>query len=201
VDYNFLPKFPADYWRVGELKVRKFYYDREKKGSWRENLLLINPVPGISPDVSVFNHSSVTLVFQSALPVLLFAPHETKLVLRGGTDVQKSPAIDYTKYILLPFLKKHFGIECDLDVRKRGFSSHGGGEAFITISPLEYKLKCISLLDRGEVNSFTGIIWTARQEYQNVAHHRFSSVADNRSSIHSKNPSNLNLQNPTQKFH
>jgi RNA 3'-terminal phosphate cyclase (ATP) len=112
--------------------------------------------------------SSTTLVFQSALPVLLFAPHETKLVLRGGQNVQKSPAIDYTKHILLPFLKKHFGIECNLDVRKRGFSSHGGGEAFITISPLEYKLKCISLLDRGEITSFTGVIWTARQEYHNV---------------------------------
>jgi len=108
------------------------------------------------------------LVFQSALPVLLFAPHETKVILRGGTDVNKSPVIDYTKHILLPFLKKHFGIECDLDVRKRGFPSYGGGEVFVRISPLEHKLKCISLLERGEITSFTGIIWTARQEYQNV---------------------------------
>ena len=111
---------------------------------------------------------ATTLVFQSALPVLLFAPHETTVVLRGGTNVQKSPAIDYTKYILLPFLKTHFGIECALEIRKRGFSSHGGGEVMVTISPLQHKLKCISLLDRGEIVSFTGIIWAARQEYQNV---------------------------------
>ncbi len=129
--------------------------------------------------------------------MLLFAPHETKLVLRGGTDVQKSPPVDYTKYILLPFLKKHFGIECDLDVRKRGFSSHGGGEVFVTISPMEYKLKCISLLDRGEITSFTGIIWSAKQEYKNVR--PLSRVTNNRSSKHFKNPSNQNLQNPTQK--
>ena len=112
--------------------------------------------------------SATTLVFQSALPVLLFAPHETTVVLRGGTNVQKSPAIDFTKDILLPFLKTHFGIECALEIRKRGFSSHGGGEVMVTISPLEHKLNCISLLDRGEIVSFHGIIWTARQEYQNV---------------------------------
>jgi RNA 3'-terminal phosphate cyclase (ATP) len=111
---------------------------------------------------------ATTLVFQSALPVLLFAPHETTVVLRGGTNVQKSPAIDYTKYILLPFLNMHFGIECALELRKRGFSSHGGGEVMVTISPLQHKLKCISLLDRGEIVSFTGIISTTRQEYQNV---------------------------------
>jgi len=46
--------------------------------------------------------------------------------------------------------------------------SHGGREVFVTISPLEHKLKCISLLERGEIVSFTGIIWTAREEYQNV---------------------------------
>ena len=112
--------------------------------------------------------SATTLVFQSALPVLLFSPHATNVLLRGGTNVQKSPAIDYTKHILLPFLNSHFGIECVLDIRKRGFSSHGGGEVIVTISPLKYKLKCISLLDRGDVVSFTGVVWTARQEYQNV---------------------------------
>jgi RNA 3'-terminal phosphate cyclase (ATP) len=108
-------------------------------------------------------------VFQSALPVLLFSPHDTKLLLKGGTDVQQSPAVDYTKYILLPFLKKYFGIECSLDIRKRGFSSYGGGELFINITALENKLKCISLLERGEIVSFQGIIWTARQEYDNVS--------------------------------
>src|SRR5271154_4427387 len=111
---------------------------------------------------------ATTLVFQSALPVLLFSPHETTLVLRGGTNVQRSPTINHTEYILLPFLRTHFGIECDLEIRKRGFASHGGGEVKVRISPLEHKLKCISLLDRGEIVSFTGIIWTARQEYQNV---------------------------------
>ena len=109
------------------------------------------------------------LVFQSALPVLLFAGHETKLILKGGTDaISKAPPIDFTKHILLPFLQRHFRIECTLDIRKRGFSSYGGGEAFVTIQPLEHPLKCISLLDRGQITSFTGVVWSARQEYPSV---------------------------------
>ena len=108
------------------------------------------------------------LVFQSALPVLLFVQHETRLLLRGKTDKRTSLAIDYTKYIFLPFINKHFGIECNLDVRKRGLTFMGDGELFITINPLKQKLKCISLLERGEIISFTGVIWNAKQEFKSV---------------------------------
>jgi RNA 3'-terminal phosphate cyclase (ATP) len=115
------------------------------------------------------------LVFQSALPVLLFAGHETKLILSGATDaMSKAPPIDFTKHILLHFLQRNFGIECTLDIRKRGFSSYGGGEAFITIQPLQYPLKCFSLLERGQITSFTGIIWSARQDYPSVTPPSFS---------------------------
>ena len=100
--------------------------------------------------------------------MLLFTPFSTNVLLRGGTDVQKSPPIDYTKHILLPFLKKLFGIECNIEIRKRGFSSYGGGELFVTVDPLEHKLKRINLLERGDITGFTGIIWSARQEYPNV---------------------------------
>jgi len=154
---------------VVELEVEQYSYDQGRRKLPRHNLHAINKVAGMFLSRSLGNGRSTTLVFQSALPVLLFAPHETKLLLRGGTDVQKSPAIDYTKHILLPFLNKHFGIDCTLDVRKRGFSSHGGGEAFITISPLKHKIKCISLRERGEISSFRGIIWTARTQCDNVS--------------------------------
>jgi RNA 3'-terminal phosphate cyclase (ATP) len=129
-------------------------------------------------------------VFQSVLPVLLFSPHSTKVVLRGGTDFQKSPPVDYTNHILLPFLKKHFGVESTLEIRKRGFSSHGGGELFLTIDPLEDQLKCINIRERGDITGFTGIIWTSRQEYANVAHLHDS--ADSRLQKHWKRLSKKN---------
>jgi|SRR5208282_5145056 len=111
---------------------------------------------------------STKLVFQSALPVLLFAKHQTKLTLRGKTDEQKTPPIDYTKFIFLPFLKRHFGVDCTLEVHKRGLSSLDGGEVSITVNPVNGRLKCISLLERGDIVSFTGIIWNAKEDYKMV---------------------------------
>ena len=131
------------------------------------------------------------LVFQSALPVLLFAGHQTKLILRGGTDsMSKAPPIDFTNHILLHFLQRHFGINCTLDIRKRGFSSYGGGEAFATIQPLEHPLKTISLRERGQITSFTGIIWSARQEYPSVSKPLFAwtTLSRTRSLQHWRNP-------------
>jgi RNA 3'-terminal phosphate cyclase (ATP) len=112
--------------------------------------------------------SATTLVFQSALPALLFAPHETSLILRGGTNVSKSPSIDYTRLILLPFLKTHFGVQSEIEIRKRGLPASGGGELYITVKPLEHKLGCVSLRERGDVTSFHGIMWAAREEHKSV---------------------------------
>jgi len=36
-------------------------------------------------------------------------------------NVNKSPAANYTKHILLSSSNKHFAIEYDLDVREQGF--------------------------------------------------------------------------------
>jgi RNA 3'-terminal phosphate cyclase (ATP) len=102
------------------------------------------------------------------LPVLLFSGCDTKLLLRGGTNVQASPAVEYIEYILLPFLKTYFDVNCHLEVRTKGFSSKGGGEVFMRIEGLKKRLRCIEILNRGEVIEFTGVIWTARQKYHNV---------------------------------
>ena len=39
---------------------------------------------------------SVCLLLQVALPCLLFAPEPSRLVLRGGTNADMAPPIDYT---------------------------------------------------------------------------------------------------------
>ena len=39
----------------------------------------------------------------------------------------------------------------------------------VTITPVDRKLKCISLLEKGTLHSITGIIWTTKHEYKNVA--------------------------------
>jgi RNA 3'-terminal phosphate cyclase (ATP) len=106
-------------------------------------------------------------MLQCALPALLYSPTTSQLTMRGATNVSLSPPIDYTKHILLPFLKTHFGIECDLDIKRRGLSS-GHGEVPVTVQPLKQELPCISLRTRGEIISFNGIIWSADKDHTNV---------------------------------
>ena len=107
-------------------------------------------------------------MFQSSLPVLLFLPQNTTLLLRGGTNVSNSPATEYIEYILLPFLQRHFSIDCQIETRTRGFSSRGGGELFVRVERLRRKLRCVRVLERGEIVEFIGIVWSARREYKNV---------------------------------
>jgi hypothetical protein len=38
----------------------------------------------------------------------------------------------------------------------------------VTITPVDRKLRSISLLEKGDLHSITGIIWTTKQEYKTV---------------------------------
>lgn len=58
---------------------------------------------------------------QAALPCLLFAaPHPAKEVstldLRGGTDAAMAPPVDYMLHVLLPTLRRLFGIDIQGEV-------------------------------------------------------------------------------------
>ncbi|HDJ94933.1 MAG TPA: RNA 3'-phosphate cyclase, partial [Acidilobales archaeon] len=69
---------------------------------------------------------SISLVLQASLPVMLFAPGEVKLRIRGGTDVSWSPPIDYIKNVLVPILGK-MGAHVEIKVLRRGHYPKGGG--------------------------------------------------------------------------
>ena len=47
---------------------------------------------------------SICLLLQIALPCLLFAKERSELILRGGTDVDMAPPIDYTLKVSNKFL-------------------------------------------------------------------------------------------------
>ncbi|KAF9492274.1 RNA 3'-terminal phosphate cyclase [Pleurotus eryngii] len=92
---------------------------------------------------------STALLLQTALPMLLFAPvppeealplEPSTLVLRGGTNASQAPQIEYTQHILVPFLKRHFGVDSRLEIslNKRGYYPKGGGELIPSrIEPLK----------------------------------------------------------------
>ncbi len=82
---------------------------------------------------------SVTLALQAIMPVLFSIPGTSDIVLKGGTDVKWAPPVDYVRDVLFPFFR-HYGIECEMNIVKRGYYPKGGGEIHVKIrSPHELK--------------------------------------------------------------
>jgi RNA 3'-terminal phosphate cyclase (ATP) len=69
---------------------------------------------------------SVTLVLQTLMPILAFAPGTVQLEIAGGTDVKWSPPVDYLRLVTLPILRK-IGYLGDLETVRRGHYPKGGG--------------------------------------------------------------------------
>jgi RNA 3'-terminal phosphate cyclase (ATP) len=69
---------------------------------------------------------SVTLVLQTLMPILAFAPGGVQLEITGGTDVKWSPPIDYLRLVTLPVLRK-IGYHSELELVRRGHYPKGGG--------------------------------------------------------------------------
>lgn len=44
----------------------------------------------------------------------------TELALRGGTDAAMAPPYGYTQHVLLPMLRRNFGLKLDMSCIRRG---------------------------------------------------------------------------------
>ncbi len=62
---------------------------------------------------------AVTLVIQTILPILVFAPCRSTVTITGGTDVPWSPPIDYVRFVMLPMLSL-FGVKAEVRLVRRG---------------------------------------------------------------------------------
>jgi RNA 3'-terminal phosphate cyclase (ATP) len=98
---------------------------------------------------------SVTLVLQTLMPILAFAPGPVQLEILGGTDVKWSPPIDYLRLVTLPILKK-IGYNGHLETLRRGHYPKGGGLVrFSTQGPS--KLQPLTDDKSGSISRIRGI--------------------------------------------
>jgi len=98
---------------------------------------------------------SVTLVLQTLMPILAFAPGPVQLEITGGTDVKWSPPIDYVRLVTLPILRK-IGYQGELELVRRGHYPKGGGLVrFSTQGPS--KLQPLTSYKRGSIPRIHGI--------------------------------------------
>lgn len=92
---------------------------------------------------------SVCLLQQVALPCLLYASKSSRVILRGGTNADMAPPIDYMREVFQPMAAK-FGVQVKCQLKRRGFYPKGGGEVIIEIQPVTH-LTPVTLVDPGTV--------------------------------------------------
>jgi RNA 3'-terminal phosphate cyclase (ATP) len=104
---------------------------------------------------------ATSLVFQTLLLPLAFAPGQSRLTIRGGTHVAWSPPFHYLKHVYLPILAR-MGLEARVEIEKWGWYPIGRGEMTATIrGRKESRLSGLDLVERGELKRLWGISATS----------------------------------------
>ena len=93
---------------------------------------------------------SISLILQVLIPIVSISQKKLEITIKGGTDVQWSPTIDYTQHILKEAYSR-MGIQFSLELKKRGYYPKGNGEINLEINPS--KVKPISLSKRKTIQA------------------------------------------------
>eukprot|EP00755_Sulcionema_specki_P030784 Sspe_Gene.95165::Locus_67476_Transcript_1_1_Confidence_1.000_Length_1492::g.95165::m.95165/K01974/RTCA, rtcA; RNA 3'-terminal phosphate cyclase (ATP) len=100
---------------------------------------------------------SCTLLLQSSLPLMLFGEGdmaENTLEVRGGTDLNFCPPLDYFTLVFLPELRR-FGADVEIVQYQRGLYPKGRGMIRVRVRRLTEPLRPIRIVDPGEVTKVT----------------------------------------------
>ncbi|MBP2146357.1 RNA 3'-terminal phosphate cyclase (ATP) [Methanofollis sp. W23] len=112
-------------------------------------------------EIAIGTAGSIPLVLQAWLPVALATGGS--ITLTGGTEVQKSPTIDYCARVLLPVLQAH-GAKVRTEVLNRGYFPRGGGRVRVTVEP-----STLHPLDLDAVPPHRGIVSCSQALPEHVA--------------------------------
>ena len=103
-------------------------------------------LPGGEYAVDIGTAGSMTLLFDTLLPLASVLDSQLSVTVTGGTDVKWSPPLDYFRHVKLPLLRR-VGLTAACDVGRRGFYPDGGGRATLHLAPSS--LESITLTERG----------------------------------------------------
>ncbi|WP_136717099.1 RNA 3'-terminal phosphate cyclase [Halorientalis salina] len=97
--------------------------------------------------VDIETAGSVTLVFDTLLPLALRIEEPLTVRATGGTDVTWSPPMLWYRRVKLPLLRES-GVQIAVDVDRTGFYPVGGGAATLRVGPATPSP--LALADRGD---------------------------------------------------
>ncbi|WP_069806684.1 RNA 3'-terminal phosphate cyclase [Vulcanisaeta thermophila] len=134
---------------------------------------------------------SVTLVIQTILPILTFAPCPSTVTITGGTDVPWSPPIDYVRFVMLPTLSL-FGVNAEVKLLRRGHYPRGGGEVRLTVRP-NPELRPVNAVEFGDLVEVRGLSHAVRLP-RHVAERQAKSAREHLIKGGVKAPINIELE-------
>jgi len=102
---------------------------------------------------------SLCLLLQVSIPCCLFADGIIKLDLRGGTNAEHAPPIDFYELVFCPIVKQ-LGIQFECEILRRGYYPKGGGELHVTTNPIK-QLTPIQLTEFGTIKRIFGKSYVA----------------------------------------
>ncbi|XP_063894394.1 RNA 3'-terminal phosphate cyclase [Helicoverpa armigera] len=97
---------------------------------------------------------SISLLMQIALPCALLADGPVTLDLKGGTNADMAPQIEYMTEVFRNVLKL-FGATFDMTVHRRGYYPKGGGFVTVDVTPVQ-KLVATRVMERGFISKIYG---------------------------------------------
>ncbi|MHC1594469.1 MAG: RNA 3'-terminal phosphate cyclase [Methanotrichaceae archaeon] len=100
--------------------------------------------------IDIGTAGSISLLMQCLLPALVHADGAVSLEVRGGTDVNWSPTIDYLQEVALPAFGR-FGVRSRLVCIRRGYYPRGGGRAVLEVEPSRLRRADIKIQEPGKV--------------------------------------------------
>ncbi|XP_017035309.1 RNA 3'-terminal phosphate cyclase [Drosophila kikkawai] len=117
--------------------------------------------------VAVQTAASITLVYQMALPVLLFADGASQVDATGGTNVAFAPQVEYMDEVLLPNLLR-FGVSFELKLLQHGFYPRGNGRCILDVEPV-HQVKAGQLVKFGQLDKVGGVAFCAGRLPMSIA--------------------------------
>ncbi len=148
------------------VEVMKEIMDADVRGNELRSKKLIfcpNKVDKTDLEVDIGTAGSISLLIQCILPIISKIDSNLRLEVKGGTDVKWSPPINYLEEITLFFLKK-MGLNCSLEIKKRGYYPKGQGKVVFEAKP--GSINKFSFKEKGELIGIEGISFSS-----NLPHH------------------------------
>lgn len=102
--------------------------------------------------VDIGTAGSVTLLFESLLPLAVGLDRPLSVTTTGGTEVAWSPPLTTYRRVTLPLCRR-FGLQVAIERERTGFYPAGGGQATLHLAPSTPREQ--GLCDRGSLSSVT----------------------------------------------